>query len=207
MTRSSNSTAPGLVPGRIPGLIRRLGPNDTEGFTDHLLRLDADARAARFGGAVAGAALRDHARLALGGAAVVLGYLEDDVLRGAGELHDLAGSRPAAGEAAFSVEADWQGRGIGSKLMRRVLSAATARGIRRVVVVCQSSNRMMRRLAGHFEAELEIVGTETTGHLTAPAATPLTLMRAAIVDGFDLAAENVERQARLFLATLPDRAA
>jgi GNAT superfamily N-acetyltransferase len=203
MTRSSNSTAPGLVPGRI----QRLGPNDTDGFTDHLLRLDADARAARFGGLVSDSALRDHALLALAGGAVVLGYVTDGVLRGAGELHDIEGTRPATGEAAFSVEADWQGRGIGSKLMRRVLSAATARGIRRVVVVCQSSNRMMRQLAGHFDARLDIVGTETTGHLTTPSATPLTLMRAAVRDGFDLAAENVERQARLFLSTLPDRAA
>jgi GNAT superfamily N-acetyltransferase len=203
MTRSSNSTAPGLV----PGIIRRLGPHDTDGFAAHLLRLDADARAARFGGLVSDSALRDHALLALAGGAVVLGYVIDGVLRGVGELHDQPGSSPATGEAAFSVEAGWQGRGIGSKLMRRVLSAATARGIRRVVVVCQSSNRMMRRLAGHFDARLEIVGTETTGHLTTPAATPLRLLRVAVSDGFDLAAENVERQARLFLATLPDRAA
>ena len=203
MTRSSNITARGLV----PGLIRRLGPNDTGGFTDHLLRLDADARASRFGGLVSDDALRDHALLALAGGVVVLGYVEDGMLRGVGELHAIEGSRPATGEAAFSVEAGWQGRGIGSKLMRRVLSAASARGTRRVVVVCQSSNRLMRRLAGHFDAQLEIVGVETTGHLTAPTATPLTLMRSAVRDGFDLAAENVERQARLFLATLPDRAA
>jgi GNAT superfamily N-acetyltransferase len=203
MTRLSNITTPGLVPGRV----RRLGPNDTEGLTAHLLRLDAAARAARFGGVVSDTALCDHARLALAGGAVVLGYVNDGVLRGVGELHDIEGSRPATGEAAFSVEVGWQGRGIGSKLMRRVLSAATARGIRRVVVVCQSSNRLMRRLAGHFDARLEIVGSETTGHLTAPAATPLRLLRVAVSDGFDLAAENVERQARLFLATLPDRAA
>jgi GNAT superfamily N-acetyltransferase len=203
MTRSSNIAAPGLV----PGLIRRLGPNDTEGLAGHLLRLDADARAARFGGLVSDIALRDHALLALAGGAVVLGYVSDGVLRGVGELHAIEGTRPMTGEAAFSVEAGFQGRGIGSKLMRRVLSAATARGIRRVVVVCQSSNRMMRRLAGHFDAHLEIVGTETTGHLTTPAATPLRLLRVAVSDGFDLAAENVERQARLFLSTLPDRAA
>ena len=203
MTRSSNIAAPGLV----PGIIRRLGPRDTGGFAAHLLRLDAESRAARFGGLVSDDALRDHAQLALAGGAVVLGHLEDGVLRGVGELHALDGERPAAGEAAFSVESAWQGRGIGSRLMRRVLTAATARGIRRVVVVCQSSNRMMRRLAGHFDARLEIVGQETTGHLATPAATPLRLLRVAVSDGFDLAAENVERQARLFLATLPDRAA
>ncbi len=203
MTRSSNIAAPGLV----PGIIRRLGPRDTDGFAAHLLRLDAEARASRFGGLVSDAALRDHALLALAGGAVVLGYVEGGILRGIGELHHQPGSAPSAGEAAFSVEAGWQGRGIGSKLMRRVLSAATARGIRRVIVVCQSSNRMMRRLAGHFDARLEIVGQETTGHLATPAATPLRLLRVAVSDGFDLAAENVERQARLFLATLPDRAA
>ena len=118
MTRSSNSTAPGLV----PGLIRRLGPRDADGFTTHLLRLDAEARASRFGGLVSDKALHDHALLALAGGAVVLGYVEDGVLRGVGELHDQPGSSPSAGEAAFSVEAGWQGRGIGSKLMRRVLS-------------------------------------------------------------------------------------
>lgn len=203
MTRTPNSPAPDRVPGRI----RRLGPADAAAFTDHLLRLDAEARAARFGGLVADDALRRHAAFALTGDPVVLGYLQYGVLRGVGELHRLEGVRPAAGEAAFSVEGGWQGRGIGSKLMRRVIAEATARGLRRVVVVCQSSNRLMRRLAGRFDARLEILGGETVGHLAPPAATPLTLLRRAVGDGFDIAADNVERQARLFLDSLPGRAA
>lgn len=192
---------------RVPGLIRRLGQSDAAAFNDHLLRLDAEARTARFGGLVGDDALRRHTALALAGEAAVFGYHEDGVLRGAGELHRLAGVRPAAGEAAFSVEGGWQGRGIGSRLMRRVIAEATAQGLRRVVVVCQSSNRLMRRLAGRFDARLEILGGETIGHLAPPAATPLTLLRRALGEGFDLAADNVERQARLFLASLPDRAA
>lgn len=203
MTRSPNSPDPH----RVPGLIRRLGPTEADAFTTHLLRLDAEARASRFGGLVPDEALGRHARLALGGEAVVFGWFSGGVLRGVGELHTLAGVRPAAGEAAFSVEPEWQGRGIGSRLMRRVIGEATARGLGRVVVVCQNSNRLMRRLAGRFDAHLEILGGETVGHLAPPAATPLTLLRRAVGDGFDLAADNVERQARLFLASLTDRAA
>lgn len=203
MTRTLNETDFGAV----PGLVRRLWPSDADGFAAHLLRLDAGARSARFGGNVSDDALDVHARLALTRGAVVYGYVEDGVLRGVGELHRIDGQRPAAAEAAFSVEAAWQGRGIGSRLMRRVIAAASARGIHRVVVVCQSSNRMMRRLAVHYDARLEILGSETIGHLSTPAPTPLTLLRAAVGDGFDIAAENVDRQARLFLASLAERAA
>jgi GNAT superfamily N-acetyltransferase len=202
MTRTSNETDTGAV----PGLLRRLWPSDADGFAAHLLRLDAGARSARFGGSVSDDALVVHARLALTGGAVVYSYVEDGVLRAAGELHRIDGQRPAAGEAAFSVETAWQGRGIGSRLMRRVITAATARGIRRVIVVCQTSNRLMRRLADRFDASLEILGGETIGRLETPAATPLSLLR-AVGDGFDLAAANVEEQARRFLASLPDRAA
>jgi GNAT superfamily N-acetyltransferase len=202
MTRTLNEADAGAVPGQL----RRLWPSDADGFAAHLKRLDAGARNARFGGSVTDDALVVHARLALTGGAIVYGHVEDDVLRAAGELHRIDGQRPAAAEAAFSVETAWQGRGIGSRLMRRVITAATARDIRRIIVVCQTSNRLMRRLADRFDASLEVLGGETIGRLETPAATPLSLLR-AVGDGFDLAAANVEEQARRFLASLPDRAA
>jgi len=207
MTRTHNEAGPATV----PGLLRRLRRSDAAAFEAHLLRLDATARNARFGGAVGDDALRRHARLSLDGGAAVYGWFEAGVLRGAGELHrgsGVGGLAPAGdGEAAFSVEAGWQNRGIGTRLMRRVIAAAGTHGIGRVVVVCRSSNRMMQELARRFEARLEIVGGETIGRLETPGPTPFTLLRATVGDSFDLAAANVEWQAGLLLASLLDRAA
>ena len=63
----------------------------------------------------------------MAGDAVLYGYFEDGVLRGVSELHPLGAMDVATAEAAFSVESDWQGQGIGSTLMERILAAACAR--------------------------------------------------------------------------------
>lgn len=169
------------------GQYRRLRRSDEEGFRLHLLRLDPLTRRGRFGLAVSAHFLDAYAARTMASDAVLYGYFEDDVLRGVSELHPLRAMDISTAEAAFSVESDWQGQGIGSALMERILSAACARGIRRVIVTCQASNRTMRRLAAGFAADLEIIGDEVVGHVATPRRTVFTYAREAIEESSSVA--------------------
>jgi len=174
------------LPGH-PGRCRRLRSSDEESFRLHLRRLDGITRRGRFGLAVSEQFLDHYAARTMAGDAVLYGYFEAGILRGVSELHPLGTMDVTTAEAAFSVENDWQGQGIGSTLMERILSAACARGIRRVIVTCQASNRTMRRLATGFAADLEIIGDEIVGHVSTPRPTAFTYARKAIEESYDVA--------------------
>lgn len=169
------------------GLCRRLRTSDEESFREHLLRLDTITRRGRFGLAVSEHFLEAYAARTMASEAILYGYFEDEVLRGVSELHPLGTMDIATAEAAFSVERDWQGRGIGSTLMERILAAACARSIRRVIVTCQASNRTMRHLAAGFAADLEIIGDEVVGHVSTPRPTAFTFAREAIEESYNVA--------------------
>lgn len=174
------------------GLNRRLRRSDEEAYRAHLLRLDPVTRRGRFGLAVSDHFISGYAAATMASDAVLHGYFEDATLRGVAELHPLTGQETPTAEAAFSVEDDWQGRGIGSALMERILSAACARKIERVIVTCQASNRTMRRLATAFSAELEILGDEVVGQMATPRPTAFTYAREAIEDSYGVASVMFE---------------
>jgi len=176
----------------LVGSYRRLRRSDEGAYRLHLLRLDPQTRRGRFGLGVSDHFLETYTSRIMAGDAILYGYFEDGVLRAVSELHPLGTASPASAEAAFSVEAGWQGRGIGSALMERSLSAACARSIGRVIVTCQASNRTMRRLAAGFSAELEIVGDEVVGQLATPRATAFTYAREAIDEGYDIFSAMLE---------------
>jgi RimJ/RimL family protein N-acetyltransferase len=57
---------------------------------------------------------------------------------------------PAVPEVAFVVEDRWQGKGLGRTLLRELLDAAAARGIRRFrAYVLAGNTRMLRLLSRH----------------------------------------------------------
>lgn len=144
------------------GVVRRLRPSDHAMLRDHFLRLDSASRRGRFGLAVGEEFLDGYADRTMRSAAVLFGFFDAGGLRAVGELHPVA---PATAEAAFSVEPGWQGNGIGTGLMDRVLRAASGRGDRRVRVVCAASNRVMRRLAARHRFAITVVGGDAEGEV------------------------------------------
>jgi GNAT superfamily N-acetyltransferase len=104
------------------GLIRKLWDVETDAYSDHLLRLDAESRRNRFGGATADDMVRTYASTARGTDVIVHGFFAEDVLRGGAVLRILG--REA--EAAFSIEKPWQSHGIGSALIDPFANRARA---------------------------------------------------------------------------------
>jgi hypothetical protein len=90
--------------------IRKLWIGEAGAYREHLLRLDAESRRTRFGGAVSDAFIRNYVDQSITLEAVIHGFFVDGRLRGAAELRPLGFAGKA--EAALSVERPWQSRGV-----------------------------------------------------------------------------------------------
>ncbi|NBN65017.1 GNAT family N-acetyltransferase [Microvirga tunisiensis] len=148
------------------GRIRLLGSADKHLFRSHLLRLDPETKRSRFAMLVSDSFLEAYVETSFSLDTVIYGYFEDDVLRATAELRRVADDVSA--EAAFCVEVDWRGQGLGSALMELVLIAARAQGYRHIYMNCLATNRSMQALARKFSADLSFEHGDVVAHL-APA--------------------------------------
>lgn len=162
--------------------VRKLGASDAQAFYDHLTRLDAASRRDRFNGAVDDSFVRKYADRSFEPLTTVFGWFEDGVLRGAAELHRLPDGEPGPAEAAFSVEAAYQGNGVGTSLLKRMLHYAQNRGVKQIQVVTSPHNKPMQALARKFGAKMSYVYGETVGTIDAAPRTSLTMMLEAFED-------------------------
>jgi RimJ/RimL family protein N-acetyltransferase len=177
------------------GFIRKLWPTDLEAFRDHLLRLDTETRHSRFGMGASDAFIADYAQRSFTLVGVTYGYFEDGLIRGAAELRDM-GHDGQDGEAAFSIEDGWRGRGLGTALFKRVIRAARNRHMKRLYASCLSHNHAMQALARKFEAELTFDSGDVIGILNADEATAETQISEALDDasGFATAVLDLQRR-------------
>ncbi|GHC75760.1 GNAT family N-acetyltransferase [Limoniibacter endophyticus] len=150
---------------RQPARIRQLRPSDLPRYRDHLLRLDPATRHDRFNGYVNDAFLIAYAERCFKEGATVIGLIHDGRVLGAAELHEIANASVATGEAAFSVEPEVQGQGIGSQLFQRVLAHAYSLGYEQLVITTHSNNEAMKKLARKFNARLRFEDGETVGRI------------------------------------------
>ena len=131
-------------------VFRKLLPAEMVRYKAHLLRLDRADRHMRFAGTVSDEVIEQHCLKLDWHNTIVIGWFEDGELRGASELRTAGTPFPKRAELAFSVEAAYQGRGIGYELMSRALTIASNRGIKIIDVICMQENRRMRSLARKF---------------------------------------------------------
>ncbi len=125
-----------------------LQPADRARIEAHLLRLSAEDRSLRFAaGLVTDETVRRYAASIDFGRDLVMGLVSKRGLV-IGFVHgcvfDLRGRRHV--EAAFSVDAEWRGRGLGRRLMEALLLRAAAEGGAVVVGQCAARNLPMRRI-------------------------------------------------------------
>jgi GNAT superfamily N-acetyltransferase len=177
------------------GIVRRLWIGEAGVYGKHLLRLDAESRRNRFGGAVSDEFIRRYAESAALSGAVIYGFFVDGVLRGTAELRLL--ERAGDAEAALSVEKPWQSRGVGAALLERVLLAARNRQVERLHMLCLAENRRMQQLARKFGAALSFEAGSVMGEMKAPHPTPMSVMRELVVDGTDLATAMLDVPSQL----------
>lgn len=177
-----------------PGVIRKLLPWETDVLAAHLLRLDPESRHCRFAAGVSDETIAAYALQALGSDAVVHGFLDDGILRGAAELRFL-GSGSA--EVAVTVEEAWRLTGVGSALFGRLLLTARNRGISDLVMTCLPSNRGMQRLAARFDGKITYASGDSFAEVKARPATPISLWREVWTDSSSVAASFMDRQMQM----------
>lgn len=157
-------SAPFSLPKAETHCFRPLGAGDRGLLLRHLRRLDTHARRSRFGGEISDEALETYAASALGADDIAVGFFAEGVLRGVAELR-LFGADRDTGEAAFSLETEWRGRGKGAELFSRLLGAARERNVRRIVLNCLRDNAAMQRIARRFDGELCFYPDEVTAEI------------------------------------------
>lgn len=155
--------------------IRKLWTPDLPAFRAHLLRLDETTRRQRFGGGVSDDFLHHYADTAFRLESVIYGAFVDGTLRAAAEMRNLAEIWSPEAEAAFSVEAEWQDEGLGTRLMDRILIVAQNRSIQKLYMVCLKENQRMRHLAEKYDARMSVEDGEASGTMTPGHPTPSSL--------------------------------
>src|SRR5947208_3879963 len=180
----------------IDGVIRKLWIGRADPYRDHLLRLDAQSRRNRFGGAVSDEFIANYAELSRGLDAVMHGFFVEGILRGVAELRPLGQGFAHEAEAAFSIEKSWQSHGVGSALLERTLLAARNRGIKLLHMACLANNSRMVELAKKFDAELTFDFGSVVGEVEAAHPTPMSMWRELVADthGFATAMLDVQTQ-------------
>jgi RimJ/RimL family protein N-acetyltransferase len=179
-----------------PAELRRLWLADKEAFRHHLLSLDSRSRHLRFGGGMSDEFLVRYAENCFGKGDLIYGAFIDGEVVGAAELRSNQAiwseqapfGRHIHAEAAFSVDNGYRRRGIGEKLFKRILRAATNHGVETIEIVCLPENVGMQKLAKKFEAHFTFEENWLTGRLTARPPTTLSLFREVSSDALDFGA-------------------
>lgn len=164
--------------------IRRIGYAARGGLKRHLLRLTAYQRRMRFNGSVSDQFIDAYCRGLPGASSLVLGYYASGMLRGAAELFILTDNSPRRScEVALSVEAEHQGRGIGTGLMARMLVLASNRRVRTMHVLYMPDNKRMENIVRRFGAGFATDGSQVEAFLAVPPPDDLSIFEEAMTDG------------------------
>jgi len=168
------------------GHFRKLWHMELEEFRNHLLRLSSESRHLRFGAEVSDAFIEDYASHALDQNCRVWGFFGPrGNLRGTGELKRFIDKADCA-EAAFTVEDQYRGQGIGSELLSRIIRSAQNRDIRHLYLNCLSENLVMQNIARKFKADLKFDQGDVVCDLKPSHATALTRIGEVIEDSSGL---------------------
>lgn len=157
-----------MVKLRDPGAFRALWTFDHDAYLAHLLRLTPADRLSRFQYAATDEQIARHVDEFLKGGGHVIGWFIDGELRGAAEVALLRD--PTLAEAAFEVEPEWRGSGVGAELVGRALLWARNRGARRLLIHTTRRNTAMLKAATQRGAVFEFDLSEADGVIEAPKA-------------------------------------
>src|SRR5688572_7070198 len=81
---------------------------------------------------------------------IMVGCFVRGELRAVAELRTEPKVWPGEGELAVSVEKGFQGHGFGSGVVRRIMTVARNRSLRRLMLICMINNRRMQAIVRKF---------------------------------------------------------
>lgn len=170
-----------------PMVFRKLWPGEAAVLAEHLLRLDRDDRLLRFGRPVGDAAIRAYCNDTEWLRSVVLGGFLGGTMRAAGEIKLLDGRWPPRAEIAVTVERPYQDRGVGTRVLRRLIVIARNRFVERIYMICMADNRKMQRVARKFGTILVFSDSQVEGRIIPPFPDAWSIFGEAAEDALALA--------------------
>jgi len=171
---------------------RKLLPTELSRFRDHLLRLSPADMQSRFSAGVGAAFIEEHCRRFDWLSGRILGAFDDGALVGAAEIRWL--EKPGRGwraEVAITVEENYQEQGVGTELLRRVVTYARNRGLKSLYMLCLTDNRRMQAIARKLEGQLTFESGQVEADIAMPFPTQFTLLDEALGEGAAFAAAVV----------------
>jgi GNAT superfamily N-acetyltransferase len=163
--------------------IRKLLASEIPAVRAHMLRLHPDDRRSRFFGGMGDAAVAAYCDALFGAGGIVLGAFTHGVLRGIGELRRQGAASEQSAEVAFSVERAFQGGGIGTELLRRLIEVARNRAIRTVHFHCLMDNLAAQRIVRGAGGALHYADGVLSAEITQSWPSFWSLLSEAISDG------------------------
>lgn len=154
-------------------IIEKQKSNKLKEYSNHLKRLSQQDRYTRFGSSIRNDGidnfilsilynLEKHHIFAAIEADNILGYVH------------LAQIKDSAWELAISVDGEYQGRGVGNKLMTYAISWAKTQGIESMFMHCITDNKKIQHLASkHGLKTIERDGADITSMVKLPASSKL----------------------------------
>ena len=177
---------------KLAGVVRTLRQQEELPLLrDHLLRLDPESRHDRFNGFLDDSFIERYAAKCADDGTVIIGYIEDGVVRGAAELHPPEQSPDSLPEIAFSVEACVRRHGVGSILFKKLIAEARSNGYHSLRITTGAQNHAMRALAHRFGAHLTFRHGESTGTIDVKPQPQAERASIAIVTPLDAAREMI----------------
>jgi GNAT superfamily N-acetyltransferase len=165
---------------RFDAAIRKLHAAEESLFRDHLLRLDTESRQNRFLSAVNDSFLIEYAQRCFDSNTIVLGFLQDGVVRAAGELHTAEPREEQTAELGFSVEQEYRNQGVGTAMLRHLIVLARNRRLHHLRMNCHPRNLAMQAIARKFKAELHFEQGAAIGYIEPGSPTPFSLLMQAL---------------------------
>ena len=166
---------------------RKLSAVEVDLYEAHLKRLNAADRVSRFHAGVTDDAIARHCRKLRRATAWLFGTFIDGTLRAAAELHTEPQHWLDGAELAVSVEAPYQGQGLGRELVRRALTVAQNRNIPQVGMICLRGNYRIRRIATRFAGTLAVDDSDLTAGMALPGPSPQSVWQELLDDEVALA--------------------
>ncbi len=163
--------------------VRKLSACDAGELRDHLRRLSADDVRLRFGHGVNSAGRDRYVDAIDWSQTWAVGVFDRDRLHGVVELRRIGSCWSRDAELSVSVEAPYQQRGLGTRLVAGALLVARNRGLRTVFLLCLPENKPIRKIVRKFSGELTAVEGNIEARIHPMQPTPLSVMAEAFSDG------------------------
>lgn len=164
-------------------VFRKLLPWERNTLRDHFLRLAPEDRRLRFFASIGDAFIEAYCEKTFSPGSSVLGCFIDGELRAVGELRQQGYFWNRIGEVAITVERPYQNCGLGTEMLRRVVSLARNRSVQTLQLFCLLDNSKMQRVARKLGGTLKYAEGEVEAKITPPWPTYWSLMEEAFTDG------------------------